>query len=57
MVRGEELKGWCDGCNKCKGELIGFYCRVCKSDLNYCKTCLSVATKRNKCIDCYEEEG
>jgi len=56
MASEEELTGWCDGCNTFR-KLYNFFCRVCKNEVNYCETCLSVASKQNKCIDCYEEEG
>lgn len=55
MKEDEELKGWCDGCNKFVKKLIEFYCRVCKCRVNYCDICFSVASKENKCIDCLEE--
>jgi len=49
-----EQPGWCDSCNT-QRELFEFSCPVCRDRVMYCKTCLSVAIKEHKCIECFEE--
>jgi hypothetical protein len=49
----------CESCGKSEGEsvngLYGYTCRLCRETYVLCDTCLSVASKEQKCIECIND--